>query len=144
MQADKTCKFNSYTMLIVLVLVFGLPIVACIVFCVVNYFKSKNEKIERRELMNSPNKYDKPLDTKNMGQTAIPLENALDKAAPTASPYYFSNPENANIQVARPMNVGINIGEPVYDEQRAQAEKSRVEPYIPVTQSRWQQPEITP
>ena len=103
-------------MLIVLVLVFGLPIVGCIVYCVVSYFRAKNDKIERRELMNNPNKNDKPLDTKNVGQTVIPLENAIDNAAPTASPYYFANPENANIQVARPMNVGINIGEPVYEE----------------------------
>ena len=67
MQADKTCKFNSYTMLIILVLIFGLPIVACLVFCVVNYIRSKNDKLERRELMNNPNKNDKPLDTKNFG-----------------------------------------------------------------------------
>lgn len=97
MQADKTCKFNSYTMLIILVLVFGIPIVGCIVFCFVNYFRSKNQKIERRELMNNPNKNDKPLDNKNIGETHIPLENALENAAPTASPYYFNNPENVNI-----------------------------------------------
>ena len=60
------------------------------------------------------------------------MENAIDKITPTASPYYFTNPENKNIQVARPMNIGVNIGEPVYEAPRPDAEKTKIDPYIPV------------
>ena len=83
--------------------------------------------------MNNPNRDDKPIDLKNIGQSKIPVEDNIGKIAPTASPYYFANQGDANIQIARPMNLGIVIGEPVYDPEQNRIKETEIEPFIPIT-----------
>ena len=130
MQADKTCKFKSYTIMIILVLVFGIPIVACLTFCIISHFRTKNKKLDRRELINNPNRDDKPLETQIATSSKIPVTDNLGVIAPTASPYYFTKPEGAVFETARPVKLGVNIGEPVYEKVTVDP-SSLVTPFIP-------------